>query len=65
VTVTRNGSPVAVVLDVEDYESLRETLEILSGSEAMEDIRQAEAQMRDGEVHDQAQVRSALEARGE
>jgi prevent-host-death family protein len=30
VTVTRNGSPVAVILAVEDYESLMETLEILS-----------------------------------
>ena len=30
VTVTRNGSPVAVILAVEDYESLVETLEILS-----------------------------------
>jgi antitoxin YefM len=63
VTVTKNGSPVAVILAVEDYESLMETLEILSDPKAMADIRQAEAQMRDGEVYDQAQVRAALGAR--
>jgi antitoxin YefM len=63
VTVTRNGSPVAVILAVEDYESLMETLEILSDPKAMAAIRQAEAQMRDGEVYDEAQVRAALQAR--
>jgi prevent-host-death family protein len=63
VTVTKNGSPVAVILAVEDYESLMETLEILSDPKAMADIRQAESQMHDGEVYDEAQVRAALTAR--
>ncbi len=63
VTVTRNGSPVAVILAVEDYESLVETLEILSDPKAMGEIRQAEAQMNDGEVYDEAEVRAALAAR--
>ena len=63
VTVTKNGSPVAVILAVDDYESLMETLEILSDPTAMAEIRQAESQMRDGEVHDEAQVRASLAAR--
>jgi antitoxin YefM len=63
VTVTKNGSPVAVILAVEDYESLMETLEVLSDPRARADIRQAEAQMADGEVYDEAQVRAALAAR--
>lgn len=42
VTVTRNGSPVAVILAVEDYESLMETLEILSDPRAGTEIRRAE-----------------------
>ena len=63
VTVTKNGSPVAVILAVEDYESLMETLEILSDPTAMADLRQAESQMDDGEVYDEAQVRAALTAR--
>jgi antitoxin YefM len=63
VTVTRNGSPVAVILAVEDYESLMETLEILSDPRARSDIRQAEEAMAGGEVYDEAQVRAALAAR--
>ena len=63
VTVTKNGSPVAVILAVEDYESLMETLEILSDPKAIAEIRQAAAQMREGEVHDEAEVRAALAAR--
>lgn len=63
VTVTRNGSPVAVILAVEDYESLVETLEILADPKAMGEIRQAEAQMNNGEVYDEGEVRAALAAR--
>src|SRR3712207_4920507 len=63
VTVTRNGSPVAVILAVEDYESLMETLEILSDPRARSDIRQAEEAMAAGEVYGEAEVRAALAAR--
>jgi antitoxin YefM len=60
VTVTRNGSPVAVILAVEDYESLMETLEILSDRQAVADIRAAEQQMTQGQVYSEEQVRAAL-----
>jgi antitoxin YefM len=50
VTVTKNGSPVAVILAVEDYESLSETLEILSDPRARSDIRQAAAGMAAGDA---------------
>ncbi len=63
VTVTKNGSPVAVILAVEDYESLMETLEILSDPRARSDIREAEVEMAGGEAYDEAQVRAALAAR--
>jgi len=63
VTVTRNGSPVAVIIAVEDYESLMETLEILSDPRARWDIGQAEEAMSRGEVYDEAEVRAALAAR--
>jgi prevent-host-death family protein len=63
VTVTRNGSPVAVILAVEDYESLMETLEILSDRHAVPDIREAEQQMAQGQVYDEGQVRAALAER--
>ncbi|WP_299951070.1 type II toxin-antitoxin system Phd/YefM family antitoxin [uncultured Modestobacter sp.] len=63
VTITKNGSPVAVLLAVEDYESLVETLEILSDPAARSEIREAETQMAGGEVYDESQVRAALAAR--
>jgi antitoxin YefM len=63
VTITRNGSPVAVILAVEDYESLMETLEVLSDPQARSEIRRAEAEMAAGESYDEAQVRAALAAR--
>ena len=63
VTVTKKGTPVAVILAVEDYESLMETREILSDPKARSDPRQAEADMTNGGVHNEAQVRAALAAR--
>src|SRR3954453_23115507 len=63
VTVTKNGSPVAVILAVEDYESLMETLEILSDPRAGTEIRRAEEEMAAGKVFDEADVRAALAAR--
>ena len=65
VTVTKNGSPVAVILAVEDYESLMETLEILSDPTAVAEIRDAQARMDDGEAFGEDDVRAALAARRE
>jgi antitoxin YefM len=63
VTVTKNGSPVAVILAVEDYESMMETLEILSDRQAVADVREAEQQMAQGQVYSEDQVRAALAGR--
>ncbi len=41
-TVTRHGTPVAVVVSHEEYESLIESLNILSDPETMAAIREAE-----------------------
>ena len=42
VVITKHGRPAAVVLSVEDLESLEETLEILSDATVLADIREAE-----------------------
>lgn len=63
VTVTKNGSPVAVIVAVDDLESLTETLEILSDPTTMAALRQAESELADGLGEDEAQVRAALAAR--
>ena len=39
VVVTRNGRPAAVLVGIEQFDSLRETLDILSRPALMEEIR--------------------------
>ncbi|HEY0165737.1 MAG TPA: type II toxin-antitoxin system Phd/YefM family antitoxin [Jatrophihabitans sp.] len=41
--VTRNGRPAAVLISPEDLAQLEETIEVLSDSEALADIREADA----------------------
>jgi len=42
IIVTRNGRAVAVLLNVDEYERLKATLEVLSDPELMRQIRQSE-----------------------
>lgn len=44
VVVTRNGRPVAVLIGYDDLAALEETLDILGDSEALAEIREAEAE---------------------
>jgi antitoxin YefM len=60
VVVTRNGSPGAVIMAVEDHESLMETLGIPSTGPPVAEIHDAEQQMADGEAFSEEQVRAAL-----
>lgn len=39
VVITKHGRPAAVVLSIEDLDSLEETLDVLSNAALMEDIR--------------------------
>ena len=43
VVITKHGRPSVVVLAVADLEALEETLDVLSDSEAMASLREAEA----------------------
>jgi len=43
VIVTRNGKPAAVLVGYDDYQSLKETLEVLSDADLMEQIRKSRA----------------------
>jgi len=49
-TLTRHGRPVAVLLGHDDYEALVETLNVLSDSETMAAIAEAEADVAAGRV---------------
>ena len=39
VTITRNGKPVAIIVSSDEYESWRETIEILRDPEFVKEIR--------------------------
>lgn len=47
VEVTKNGKRAAVILSADDYDSLIETLDILSDAEAMAAIRESETLSQD------------------
>ena len=50
VTVTRNGRPVAVLISPDDLATLEETLDVLSDTEALADIQEADAAHARGDV---------------
>lgn len=62
--VTRNGDRVAVLLSAEDYDSLLETLDILSSPDEVAAIREGIADLEAGSVSDLDEVRRAMIAAG-
>ncbi len=63
VTITRNGEPVVVVLAVEDYESLVETLALLDDQADRERLAEAEAAVAQGEYATRDEMAEVMEAR--
>ncbi|MCX5799591.1 MAG: type II toxin-antitoxin system Phd/YefM family antitoxin [Proteobacteria bacterium] len=45
VVITKNGSPVAVLISPDEFESLKETIAVRSDQELMEEIRKGLAQL--------------------
>jgi antitoxin YefM len=50
VTITRSGRPVGVLISVDEYEGLLETLEILADNELRDAIRDGLAEISRGDV---------------
>ena len=63
VTVTRNGRPAAVVISIDEWESLQETLEILSDPAAVSAIVAAGDEVSRGEVFTTEEILADLAAR--
>lgn len=61
VVITKNGRPAAVLLAYDDFESLQETLEILSDPDAVHEVRAALAEPERFTLDD---IRRDLEGRG-
>lgn len=59
--VTKRGKPVAVMMSVDDYEGLLETLEILSDKEAVARIKKAKAEVKQGKTVSLESLRRKIE----
>lgn len=64
VEVTKNGRRAAVLLSAADYDSLIETLDILSEADEVGAIKAGEQQLRDGESFSLDEVAEAMRAAG-
>ena len=48
--ITKRGKPIALMMSIEDYESLLETIDVLSDTRLMKKIKKAEEEVRKGDV---------------
>jgi prevent-host-death family protein len=58
VTITKNGSPAAILIGVEEWESIQETLYWLSQPGIRESLVEAQDDLAAGRVFDEAQIRA-------
>lgn len=62
-TITRNGRADVMLISVAEYESMQETLDLLSDEEALADLRQSREDFSDGDTFTVAEVRAEVERR--
>lgn len=60
IEITRNGKRAAVVMSADDYDSLMETLDILSDAELVAELREALDELSAGDVLTTEEVLSDL-----
>ena len=60
VIITRQGKPVAIVMSVAEWESWEETIDVLSDPQAIEALRESEADVKAGRVVDLDAVKRDL-----
>ncbi len=58
--ITVNGKPAAVIMSVDEYDSWKETNEILSDKQLMKAIRQGEKDIAEGRVYNWEDVKKEL-----
>lgn len=63
VTVTVHGRPAAVLIAVDDLESLEETIAVLSDSAALRALSEADAELARGEGETEDDLAAAMQAR--
>lgn len=63
VLVTRNGTPAAALIPIDEYEALEETAEILSDSDALSALESGLAEIEQGNTITLAELRDELAGR--
>ncbi len=58
--ITRHGKPVVVMMGIDDYEALMETLDILNDPVTMRRLKQAEADVKKGRMVSWAKAKKKL-----
>ena len=58
--ITVNGSPAAVIMSAAEYESWKETNEILNDNKLMKSIRKGERELNEGKLEDWEDVKKEL-----
>ena len=58
ITINKDGSPAAVLVGIDEWEALQETLFWLSQPETLESVAEAEADVEAGRVYTEAQIRA-------
>lgn len=60
IEITKNGKPRAILMAADEFDTWRETLEILSDKELMKDIRVAEKEFKEGKTIPWEKVKEEL-----
>jgi len=61
VVITRNGKPVAVLMSMDEWESWKETIEVLSDEETMAALKRSEEDVKAGRLVDWDEVKRDLD----
>ena len=64
IEVTRQGRRAVVILSADDYDSIMETLDILSDPDLMRELRQGQADVMGGAFHAIDDVAKEMRAKG-
>lgn len=57
VTITKNGTPAAMLVGIDEWESLQETLFWLSKPNTLDDVAEADAAFAEGRTLGEAEIR--------
>lgn len=64
VEITRNGTRAAVLMSIDDYDVLMETLDILSDADLVRELNDAVAEASRGETHSFDDVLAEMQVQG-